>query len=116
MTALPDALNDLLQRSARALSSGESLAEDIDAVEDYVKRFSQWYGAYEEELRGGASAAVAPELRLLLERHQEVMERVCGWLSDTSTEMRKLQGRAKAILAYAGKAPAPPSIGRAKKG
>ena len=116
MSALGDALNDLLQRSERALASGESLGEDIDAVEDYVKRFSQWYEEYAGDLQGGAVGEMAQELRLLLERHQQVMNRVRGWQYDTSTEMRQLQGRAKAILAYAGKAPGAESIGRGKKG
>ncbi len=106
-----------LVRQAEILLGSEFDAEErLRRMEEYVNEFEAWYRREEPRLRTELTVEEADTVRVLLERHEQLMSEVLSMQSETSARMRQFRERAKAIMAYAGSMPSRMNLGKVRKG
>lgn len=107
-----NALESTLRAAETVLASGEDIDSCITAIDAYVAALSKLL----KQLDAAEHQFPADDLRQLESLHQQILTIATALLGNTSIDLRQLQAKGKAILAYTDTMPKRVSIRSEKKG
>lgn len=107
-------LADTITCAENFLSSEADIDTRITQLTVYTEAFNGLFKAIQE--KSISPPLTADDLQPIAELHQRVLAQAVSLLGDTSGELRQLQSRGKAILAYTDTLPKRVSIRGKKRG
>lgn len=110
-------LVDLIADIKAGQTDGRGIDQQLDIIEIYAEKFSQWFESDGERITAVANAGEEqPEIDQLLADHTAISDYARQLLEKTSLEQRDARRKGKGVLAYLDILPKRLSVTRARKG